>query len=80
MDEFHKMAAHAFQDLLRRIDDEITKTFRTAEVTEDGIDLDEEGLRRPGATWTYLVNDNPFGGWLERACKGIRDRLKKETG
>ena len=79
LDEFHKMTAHAFQDLLREIDDRIIQTFHTAEITKEGIDLDKEGLRGPGATWTYLTTDNPFGGWLERACRGIRDVLKKET-
>jgi preprotein translocase subunit SecA len=73
------MTAHAYQDLLRRIDDRILQTFHAAEITEEGIDLDKEGLKGPGATWTYLTTDNPFGGWLERACRGIRDVLKKET-
>ncbi len=28
---------------------------------ESGIDLEAAGLKRPTATWTYLVKDNPFG-------------------
>ena len=59
--------------------DVVEEMFEGAEITKEGIDLDKEGLRGPGATWTYLTTDNPFGGWLERACRGIRDMLKKET-
>ena len=29
-------------------------------ITENGIDLEREGLRGPSSTWTYLVNDDPF--------------------
>ena len=30
-------------------------------ITPDGVDWDAAGLRRPAATWTYLVGENPFG-------------------
>ncbi|UCC31615.1 MAG: hypothetical protein JSU86_04915, partial [Phycisphaerales bacterium] len=80
LDEFHKLVARAFRDLLRTIDDEIIETFKTTEITEHGICLDKDGLKGPGATWTYLVNDNPFGGWLERAFRGIKERLKDQNG
>jgi preprotein translocase subunit SecA len=61
-----------------KIDDEVIRTFETAEITEQGTCLGEGDLTGPGATWTYLVNDNPFGGWLERAFKGIQEKLKSE--
>jgi preprotein translocase subunit SecA len=38
-------------------------------ITADGADLAAAGLRRPTATWTYLVRDNPFGlvaDWILR--------------
>ena len=37
--------------------------------TEDGIDMAVEGLTRPTSTWTYLINDNPFGDFM----KGLRE-------
>jgi len=79
LDEFHKMVARAFRDLLRKIDDQIIETFQSAEITADGIDWDKKGRRGPGATWTYLVDDNPFGNWLERACKGVREQLRDNS-
>jgi hypothetical protein len=26
----------------------------------------KEGLKGPSSTWTYLINDHPFGNWFER--------------
>ena len=58
MDEFHKFVIKAFNDLPRRIEEEIIKTFKTVEVTEEGINLEKEGLKSPSSTWTYIVNDD----------------------
>ncbi|MHC4646530.1 MAG: accessory Sec system translocase SecA2 [Planctomycetota bacterium] len=71
LDEFHKTTAGLFRDLLGRIDDEIVETFNRAEITEDGIDIEKEGLGGPSATWTYLISDNPFGDFM----KGLRQGL-----
>jgi len=72
LDEFHKIVAKAFQKLLRRVDDEIIKTFESVEITENGIDMAKEGLVGPTSTWTYLINDNPFGDFM----KGLREGLR----
>ncbi len=71
LDEFHKIIAEAFQNLIQTIDDEIVKTFESVEITEDGIDVEKEGLKGPSSTWTYLINDNPLGDWSERFSKGF---------
>jgi preprotein translocase subunit SecA len=66
LDEYHRIAGRAFGDLLRTIDERIVATFVSAEITADGIDLAKEGLKGPSSTWTYLINDHPFGNWFER--------------
>jgi len=71
LDEFHKIVAKAFYSLTLRIDNEIVETFNSARITEDGIDMAVEGLTRPTSTWTYLINDNPFGDFM----KGLREGL-----
>lgn len=58
LDEFHKIAITAFDEMLERIDSEIIKTFKEAEITENGIDMDKEGLKVPSSTWTYLINED----------------------
>src|SRR5215475_4575844 len=55
--EFTKRVAEAFIKLHQTIEDRIVETFATAEITENGIDLDRAGLRGPSSTWTYLIND-----------------------
>ena len=75
LDEFHKMIAAAFRELRQEIDDEIVETFESAEITENAIDMEAEGLTGPSATWTYLVSDNPFGNWLERAFRRFKKAL-----
>ncbi|KAA2258053.1 accessory Sec system translocase SecA2 [Solihabitans fulvus] len=69
--EFHRAAIAEFKDLLPETMDASVETFETARITEDGIDLAGSGLRRPTATWTYLVNDNPFGSEADRTLKRI---------
>jgi preprotein translocase subunit SecA len=69
--EFHKEAVKGFNSLLDDVRQRSEETFKTVPITEDGADLGVAGLRRPSATWTYLVQDNPFGTDLERAVRSV---------
>jgi len=60
--ELYRLAGAAFEALIQRIDEVVVETFEALEVTPDGVDWDAAGLRAPSSTWTYLVNDNVFGG------------------
>ena len=62
--EFHKIVDQEFQQLEHKIDNTILQTFKSLPVTEKGIDLDEEGIRGPSSTWTYVITDNQFGLWV----------------
>src|SRR5262245_42815557 len=55
--EFTKQVTVAFMKLSQTIEERIISTFATAKITENGIDLDQAGLRGPSSTWTYLIND-----------------------
>ncbi|RLK54746.1 protein translocase subunit secA [Actinokineospora cianjurensis] len=77
IDEFHRAAIGEFRGLLKEIGDLAAETFETAEVTADGVDLDQAGLRRPTSTWTYMVHDNPFDSDAEQALQRVRASLKK---
>jgi preprotein translocase subunit SecA len=72
LDEFHKRVGREYAELLVRIDQGIIKTFCSVEITPAGIDLDKAGLRGPSSTWTYLINDNPFGDVLQRMFRGLK--------
>jgi len=85
LDEFHKIVANTFHELMRRIDDEIIKTFNSVKIDENGIDMAGEGLTGPTSTWTYLINDNPFGDFMKglrgsfQCLKGLKRALTDNT-
>lgn len=60
LEEFHKKVNNAFNTTIENIEDAVVKTFNSAQISERGINLNKEGLKRPSSTWTYLINDNPF--------------------
>jgi len=74
IDEFHMTIIPLFQEHRQAINEAIIKSFEEAEITERGIDLEKEGLKGPSSTWTYLVEDNPFGN------EGIFIRFVKRSG
>ena len=37
------------------------------------------GVPRPTATWTYLVNDNPFGTEADRILGRLRNAIKPDA-
>ncbi len=78
--EFQRAIVGMFDDLPKRLDEEIVKTFERAEITEAGIDLGKEGLAAPSSTWTYLVTDQPFGTLTERFLKGLRRMARGALG
>ena len=69
--EFHKEAVKLFTQLFDQIETAAAETFEAATITADGIDLDAADLKRPSATWTYLVQDNPFGTDFDRALRRL---------
>ncbi len=71
LNEFHKEAVRAFNSLLDDVANRCAETFRTIPITADGADLEAAGLKRPTATWTYLVHDNPFGTDIDRAIRSV---------
>jgi preprotein translocase subunit SecA len=79
LDEFHREAIRAFASLLEEAAARSAETFLAVPITAQGADLEALGLKRPSATWTYLVQDNPFGSDLDRALRSIAGRVRKIT-
>ena len=50
---------------------EITRTFRLLRVTDGEIDLQGAGVFGTGATWTYLVSDDPFASFGGSLMQGL---------
>ena len=69
-DEFHRIALqefHGFFDAVYRDAATFIEGLRPGDV---GQDLESLGLRRPSATWTYMVTDDPLGG-SDRLARGL---------
>lgn len=56
--EFTRAVANTRVPLLDHIDDTIAETFEALDITPDGVDWASCDLRRPAATWTYMISDN----------------------
>ena len=74
LDEFHRAAVPAFNELVPEIEARTIATFTETDFDEDW-EPDEAELMRPSATWTYLVHDNPFGSELDRLIASVGRRL-----
>jgi preprotein translocase subunit SecA len=75
--EFHAEAVKLFSSFLDNVEEQSADTFKTAEITEEGVGLDAAGLKRPSATWTYVVQDNPFGTAFDRALRWLTGNRNK---
>ena len=71
IDEYHRIAVREFKDLAQRAVNDAVDTFKTVLIDSDGAHLEEHGLSRPSATWTYMVSDNPLSGGGNSVLKGI---------
>lgn len=68
--EYVIQAADAFSEMESQVEEASLRAFEAAEITSRGIDLEQEGLKGPSSTWTYLVNDDPFRDQLSMALGG----------
>ncbi|GAA2822539.1 accessory Sec system translocase SecA2 [Kribbella solani] len=76
IDEFNKSAIASFETLIEDAWKDAAETFADAEITTDGLNEEASGIPRPTATWTYLVNDNPFGTEADRILGRLRNAIK----
>jgi preprotein translocase subunit SecA len=80
IDEFHRTAIPEFRKIQDEISERAVETFESIEIGPDGVDLTAGKLRRPSATWTYMVHDNPFDTDAEQALQQVRAMIKKVRG
>ena len=76
LDEFHRVAIPAFRQLIPDVEERAARTFAGLDLSGPDWTPSDLGLERPSATWTYVVNDTPFGGDMERFLAGVIDLLR----
>ena len=69
--EFNRELTELFSRFTAGVSEQTAVAFQAAEITESGADLAGAGLKRPSATWTYVVQENPFGTDFGRAVQAI---------
>ncbi len=69
--EFHRIAVREFKELANRAVERAAETFETVLIDADGAHLADAGWKRPNATWTYMVSDNPLSGGGNSVISGI---------
>ena len=57
---FTSEAIQAFSTIDEAIDEAVGAALAKARVVDGRVDLTSTGITAPSATWTYLVNDDPF--------------------
>jgi preprotein translocase subunit SecA len=60
LQRFATEAMRAFAGLEKAIGQAVLAAIEDVRLTAHGVDLTAVGITRPSATWTYLVNDDPF--------------------
>lgn len=79
IDEFNRSAIASFDPLIADAWKDAAESLQEARFTPDGLDEEASGVPRPTATWTYLVNDNPFGTEADRILGRLRNAVKSDT-
>lgn len=75
-DEFHRIALGEFYGFFDTVYEDVAAFIKTLEPTDIGRDLEDLGLRRPSATWTYMVTDDPFGSPGDRLARELGKRWR----
>ncbi len=60
LDEFIRQADAALSEMMQQVETEVVGAFGKLPADISALDLEKACIRRPSATWTYIVGDNPF--------------------
>lgn len=70
--EFHLIALREFDGFFDRLVQDICEMVSRVGVNESEDITEQLGLRRPSATWTYMVTDNQLGTPGDRAARNVQ--------
>lgn len=77
-DEFHRIALREFHSFFESVYNDATTFIESLRPEDIGRDLESLGLRRPSATWTYMVTDDPLGSPGDRLAKELGKRWRSK--
>ncbi|WP_200847129.1 accessory Sec system translocase SecA2 [Microbacterium sp. 18062] len=77
VEEFHRIALREFRGFFDAVDDAVAEDIRAVPPERIQDALEFLGRRRPSATWTYMIRDNPLGTAGGRAAESIRGLVRR---
>lgn len=77
LDEFRRETIRAFEGFFDGVNDNALATLGALEVTDGSVDLEAAGIRRGSTTWTYVVDENPFGSQTDQIVKWLLKKMGK---
>jgi len=80
LETFRKRTLEAYWALEAGLEAQIVATFKDLTIQNGQVDLAEQGLTPPGATWTYLVDDQGPGGMGFAGVKRVTAGLSALLG
>ncbi len=80
VDEFHRIALREFHGFFDAVDRAVADDIRRLPAERIHDPLGHLGLRRPSATWTYMIRDNPLGSNGARATQTVRRFVRRVVG
>ena len=80
LDEFHRAAVPAFNELIPEIERRTIETFEQIQTRRRTGSPSRPSSSGPSATWTYLVHDNPFGSEMDRLVSLVGKGLRGQKG
>lgn len=78
-DEFHRIALREFHGFLENVYRDAATFIESLRPEDIGQNLEALGLRRPSATWTYMVTDDPLGNPGDRLAKELGKRWRSKV-
>ncbi|ALE08016.1 hypothetical protein AL755_19800 [Arthrobacter sp. ERGS1:01] len=75
LDEYRKETILAFEGLLERANDSARDMLAALHPVNGSVDLEAAGLRRASSTWTYVVNEDPFGSQSDQIVKWLLKKM-----
>lgn len=70
--EFHLMALREFDGFFEKVRQHVCELVASLDVDDQEDAAEQLGLRRPSATWTYMVPSNPMGTPGDRAARNVQ--------
>jgi preprotein translocase subunit SecA len=61
---FHQKSIEIFDKLEKHMETDMIRSFNKISIKSNIVDMNDAGLKVPSATWTYLINDDPFNNLL----------------